>query len=190
MRCSTPFRPVLVLLPDDPIYTIAAVNRPAPSRHLRRISGEVCLTLSSRSQSARVPSPVIATKAADNFEEDGPKSCSWTKLADPEPGWWRQFILHHLGKSASSAQPSPSSCRCGSRHTRRTHSRSQQSLSGDARYSRDELVLRDSAHFTHPDDLAVTRQFYASFQQEPRDTATIEKRYIRKDGRLLWRAPP
>jgi PAS domain S-box-containing protein len=53
-------------------------------------------------------------------------------------------------------------------------------------YSREELVARDSAPFTHPDDVAATRQFFASLHNGSRTTAAIEKRYIRKSGELLW----
>ncbi len=53
-------------------------------------------------------------------------------------------------------------------------------------YTREELAARDSRHFTHPDDVAPTRRFYASFQDGTHTMATIEKRYIHKDGRIVW----
>ena len=53
-------------------------------------------------------------------------------------------------------------------------------------YTREELTSRDSSHFTHPDDIAATREFYASLKQGARTSATIEKRYLRKSGEFLW----
>ncbi|MDQ1468965.1 MAG: hypothetical protein QOJ99_445, partial [Bryobacterales bacterium] len=53
-------------------------------------------------------------------------------------------------------------------------------------YTREELASGNSAHFTHPDDVAPTREFFASLRDGSRDTATLEKRYLRKDGELLW----
>jgi two-component system, cell cycle sensor histidine kinase and response regulator CckA len=51
-------------------------------------------------------------------------------------------------------------------------------------YSRGEVTRHDSAHFTHPDDLAATREFYSTLHSHA--TASLEKRYIRKDGQVLW----
>jgi PAS domain S-box-containing protein len=53
-------------------------------------------------------------------------------------------------------------------------------------YTREELFSRDSSFFTYPDDIALTRNFFASLQQGPHNTGSIEKRYVRKDGELLW----
>jgi PAS domain S-box-containing protein len=53
-------------------------------------------------------------------------------------------------------------------------------------YSSEELASRDSSHFTHPDDRAGTRKFVESLQDPARTTGTFEKRYIRKNGELLW----
>ena len=53
-------------------------------------------------------------------------------------------------------------------------------------YTLEELVSLDSSHFTHPDDIAPTRAFYASLREQPRGSAIIEKRYIRKDGQVVW----
>ena len=51
-------------------------------------------------------------------------------------------------------------------------------------YTREELASRDSAFFTHPDDIEPTREFFASLQKGPHNTASIEKRYFRKDGQI------
>ncbi|HEY2017420.1 MAG TPA: PAS domain-containing protein [Bryobacteraceae bacterium] len=53
-------------------------------------------------------------------------------------------------------------------------------------YTREELTSHDSSFFTHPDDIALTRDFFASLQAGPRNTGSIEKRYFRKDGQILW----
>ena len=53
-------------------------------------------------------------------------------------------------------------------------------------YSREELSARDSAHFTHADDRQATRDFFDSLQRSDRATGNIEKRYIRKNGEVLW----
>ena len=52
-------------------------------------------------------------------------------------------------------------------------------------YTREELALRDSSSFTHPDDIALTRNFFAALQKGPHNAGSIEKRYFRKDGELL-----
>lgn len=53
-------------------------------------------------------------------------------------------------------------------------------------YSREELLTRDSSSFTYPDDVEPTVRFYRRFQSEGINTALIEKRYIRKNGEILW----
>jgi len=53
-------------------------------------------------------------------------------------------------------------------------------------YTIEEILSQDSAHFTHPDDIARTREFYAFLREHNHAPAAIEKRYVRKDGRILW----
>jgi PAS domain S-box-containing protein len=53
-------------------------------------------------------------------------------------------------------------------------------------YTREELLTRDSSSFTHPEDIELTRNFFASLRSGPRDTGSIEKRYLRKDGNVQW----
>ena len=53
-------------------------------------------------------------------------------------------------------------------------------------YSREELLTRDSSSFTYPADIEPTRRFYRSFQTEGIHTNLIEKRYIRKNGDIVW----
>jgi PAS domain S-box-containing protein len=54
-------------------------------------------------------------------------------------------------------------------------------------YTREELISpQDSSHFTHPDDVEPTRQFYAGLRDGGADTGLLEKRYLRKDGAIMW----
>jgi PAS domain S-box-containing protein len=53
-------------------------------------------------------------------------------------------------------------------------------------YTREELTARDTSFFTYPADIQVTKDFFASLQAGPNNTGSIEKRYFRKDGELLW----
>ena len=53
-------------------------------------------------------------------------------------------------------------------------------------YEPEELISRDSSGITHPDDRELTREFFASLRRGPRSTGSIEKRYFRKDGEILW----
>jgi len=53
-------------------------------------------------------------------------------------------------------------------------------------YTQQELLAGDSAPFTHPDDIALTRNFFASLIAGPHNTGSIEKRYLRKSGEMLW----
>jgi PAS domain S-box-containing protein len=53
-------------------------------------------------------------------------------------------------------------------------------------YSADELMAHDSLPFTHPDDIELTRSFLASLRNGQRETGSIEKRYLRKDGEIVW----
>ncbi len=53
-------------------------------------------------------------------------------------------------------------------------------------YTAEELVLRDSSSYTHADDNELTRNYFKSLQAGPHKTGSIEKRYFRKDGGLVW----
>jgi len=53
-------------------------------------------------------------------------------------------------------------------------------------YTADELTTRDSSFYTHPDDNQLTRNYFESLRSGPHKTGSIEKRYFRKDGELLW----
>lgn len=53
-------------------------------------------------------------------------------------------------------------------------------------YSEEELAAMAYPQFTHPDDLEADRALAQEVHRGQRDTYAIEKRYIRKDGSLLW----
>ena len=53
-------------------------------------------------------------------------------------------------------------------------------------YSREEIASRTSDPITHPDDIEATHAFGEAFRQRRQSSGVIEKRYIRKDGSLVW----
>ncbi len=53
-------------------------------------------------------------------------------------------------------------------------------------YEREELLARNFQSITHPDDLEEDLGNLASLLSGRIDTAAMEKRYIRKDGSIIW----
>jgi len=53
-------------------------------------------------------------------------------------------------------------------------------------YSVDELRRLNVTEFTHPDDRAADWELYRELVAGQRDDFAIEKRFYRKDGRLVW----
>ncbi len=53
-------------------------------------------------------------------------------------------------------------------------------------YSLEELRQMNFTNFTHPDDLAITREHVERLRDGHGKGYTLEKRYIRKDGALVW----
>ncbi len=53
-------------------------------------------------------------------------------------------------------------------------------------YSREELLGRSFLDLTHPDDLATTAELFAGLLRGDSLGYTLEKRYLRKDGSLVW----
>jgi PAS domain S-box-containing protein len=53
-------------------------------------------------------------------------------------------------------------------------------------YSREELLATTFQDITHPDDLGSDLRLVEAVRQGLRDTYTLEKRYIRKDGAPVW----
>ena len=53
-------------------------------------------------------------------------------------------------------------------------------------YSREELLARSFQDVTHPDDLALNVELYMTLMRGESLSFSLEKRYIRKDGSLVW----
>ncbi|WP_291316905.1 PAS domain S-box protein [Desulfuromonas sp.] len=53
-------------------------------------------------------------------------------------------------------------------------------------YARDEMIGRTVEAVTHPDDREATHQLYLGLQAGERSDIVYEKRYLRKDGTLVW----
>ena len=57
------------------------------------------------------------------------------------------------------------------------------SISG---YSRDEMMALSILDITHPDDLVISREHLYALTTGNIDSYNIEKRYIKKDGSIMW----
>jgi PAS domain S-box-containing protein len=53
-------------------------------------------------------------------------------------------------------------------------------------YPRDELIGKSFFDITHPDDVADERERYADQVRGELDQYATEKRYVRKDGKVIW----
>ena len=53
-------------------------------------------------------------------------------------------------------------------------------------YALDELRRRSLFEITHPDDVERDRQLFAEQWAGARNTYRLQKRYVRKDGRVIW----
>ena len=53
-------------------------------------------------------------------------------------------------------------------------------------YTKDELAKMPFTGFTHPEDMAIDRELYRSLVAGERNHYQMEKRYIRKDGKVVW----
>ncbi len=53
-------------------------------------------------------------------------------------------------------------------------------------YSRAELSQLRARHYTHPDDYPAQQALEAEITEGRRDKFQIEKRYVRKDGEIVW----
>ena len=53
-------------------------------------------------------------------------------------------------------------------------------------YSREDLLQRTCQDITHPSDLDVDRSYVRSLLAGEINTYTLEKRYLRKDGKSIW----
>jgi len=64
--------------------------------------------------------------------------------------------------------------------------RANQRLCDMTGYSRDELLKLTFQDITHPDDLNADLELFDAVIAGERDTYSMEKRYFRKDGSILW----
>jgi PAS domain S-box-containing protein len=53
-------------------------------------------------------------------------------------------------------------------------------------YSREEMIRMSFSDFTHPDDVDTNRVFFQQLLAGERESYSLEKRYIRKDGSTIW----
>jgi PAS domain S-box-containing protein len=53
-------------------------------------------------------------------------------------------------------------------------------------YSKDEMLDLDFQHITHPDDLEIDLEHIRQVLKGERNNYSLEKRYYRKDGSLIW----
>ena len=53
-------------------------------------------------------------------------------------------------------------------------------------YTGKELTGKSFLEFTHPDDLEKERESFRQLEQGKSDSLRMEKRYVRKDGQLVW----
>ncbi|MGB3226222.1 MAG: PAS domain S-box protein [Desulforhopalus sp.] len=53
-------------------------------------------------------------------------------------------------------------------------------------YSKEELALKSFIDITHPDDLAISKECTSALLAGKQDTWEMQKRYIAKDGHVVW----
>jgi PAS domain S-box-containing protein len=53
-------------------------------------------------------------------------------------------------------------------------------------YAREELLERTDQDITHPDDLQIEMEYVRSLLANEIQTYSVEKRYVRKEGQLVW----
>ena len=53
-------------------------------------------------------------------------------------------------------------------------------------YTEDELMLLSFRDITHPEDLDINTAMAKEMVEKKRDSYSLEKRYIRKDGEVIW----
>jgi PAS domain S-box-containing protein len=194
----------LVLLPDQPKFTIVAVNAAyaqATFTKAEDIVGRGLFDLfPDRPDDLHASlSRVLATGARDTM---APQKVNSPVLDD---AGHVQFIIH----SVEGLTQEPGAPRQMEEELRRSESRFRaafaeapigmvlatpegvivdvnQAYLGMLGYTLEELQSHNWAHFTHPGDMQQTREFDAFMREHKRAPAAIEKRYIRKDGEIVW----
>jgi len=53
-------------------------------------------------------------------------------------------------------------------------------------YSREELLTKSFYELTHPDDVEASLRFIREIRENPNQFRSLEKRYIRQDGTVVW----
>jgi PAS domain S-box-containing protein len=53
-------------------------------------------------------------------------------------------------------------------------------------YHKEELYLKSFKDFTHPDDIAASVKVFQDLARGKRDSDTREKRYLHRDGQIVW----
>ncbi|MCH8260779.1 MAG: PAS domain S-box protein, partial [Planctomycetes bacterium] len=67
-----------------------------------------------------------------------------------------------------------------------THARYNRAFQEMLGYTEQELQERDVAEYTYPEDREDTRRLFSELREGKRDLYQLEKRYVRKDGRIVW----
>jgi PAS domain S-box-containing protein len=186
----------LVLRPNDPIYTVAAANSAARQALTREgeIVGRGIFEVLPEDSGERLASlrRVLAKKATDSM----PGSCSRGAVSSLAPGASGEagFIIHriviHLNDDTTEASFSLAFAQAPIGMALLTPEGKivevNQAFSNMLGYSPGELISGDSSPFTHPEDAGPTRNFFASLREGHVSRGRIEKRYIRKDGEIVW----
>ena len=189
----------VVLRPDDPIFTVVAANRDYAAWAL---TGEADIVGRSFLEGAAAAPGVqelqraslrrtLATKARHSVAAgDGYGKVTNTPVfgSDGEI----RFIVHRLEESPSAGEVRYKAAFAQAPigmvllNPEGELEESNQAYLEMVGYEQEELITRDSSPITHPDDRALTREFFASLRRGPQSTRSIEKRYFRKDGEILW----
>ena len=53
-------------------------------------------------------------------------------------------------------------------------------------YARQEVVGRRFIEFSHPEDVQSSAEVFAGLTSGARSTASYDRRYIRRDGAVVW----
>ncbi len=181
----------LVLRPNDPIYTIAAANSAARLALTREgeIVGRNLFEILPDESGERLASlrRVLAKKTSDSM----PARCVRSAVSSLAPGGHGDagFIIHRIADTAEGSfalafAQAPIGMALLTPEGRIVEV--NQAFSNMLGYPPEELTSGDSSPFTHPEDAGPTRNFFALLREGRASRGRIEKRYIRKDGELVW----
>jgi PAS domain S-box-containing protein len=204
----------LILLPDDPKYTIAAANQASFQSAGASSNGMLgrCLfealfeqlpggasesSDSSRELRASLRQVLASKKPHSTEFEAGGRSWRATHapLLDEEGDV--QFILQRTEDLSERTDTGSIEARYGLAfaqapigmvlvHPDGRIIQVNQAFLDTLGYTREDLLTRDSSSFTHPEDVQLTKDFFTSLKNGPHNSGSIEKRYVGKDGTILW----